>query len=1123
MALRFLDHGGEMGRRIRAHDWQATPLGGLTQWPAALRSSLGICLGSSFPTAIYWGPELRLLYNDAWAPIPADRHPACLGKPASEVWHDIWDVIAPQFARVIESGEGFSTFDQMLMMERDGVPTETYWNYSFTPIRDEAGDIVGIFNQGNETTRHVLAERARLAEVGRLRDLFQQAPGAVALLRGPQHVYEMANPAYIDLVGGREVLGKPVAEALPEVVEQGFVTLLDRVYASGEAYRATSQPVTLRRGPAGEAQTRILDFVYQPIQGPDGRPSDIFVEATDVTERAQAEAALRASEERLQLAFDAAQGLGSWDWDIPSDVVAVDHRLLALYDGTPGVDASTVSSASLTRAVHPDDRSRVIAAIRKAITSGEPFIEEYRLQLPDGSIRDVVTQGRCHYGEDGSPRRFPGITFDITVRKRVEAQARAAAEDLRTATEAQGFIHALAETQRTLDTPESIMAHTAGAVGERLGVDRVGFFRPAEGGGIAFAACWTNGELPALTGSIPAGVVEGPMREQFRSGQTIVVHDADGEPAHRDTALGRLSPAGLAVPLLRGGEWTASLYVSQSRARRWTAEEIAFVEAVAEVSWDAVSRAAAVVALGDSEEKFRAIANSIDQMIWSTLPDGYHDYYNDRWYEFTGVPHGSTDGEAWNGMFHPDDQERAWGRWRHSLETGEPYHIEYRLKHHSGTYRWVLGRAQPVRDPDGRIIRWFGTCTDIQEIVDAREVLARSREELEAAVQQRTAQLMAAEEQLRQAQKMEAVGQLTGGIAHDFNNMLAVVIGALDLLEHRIERGDADVGRYVEAARDGATRAAALTQRLLAFSRQQPLAPVAVDINKMVLGMIDLLTRTLGDDVKVATRLSAKLSLAMADPNQLENVILNLSVNARDAMAGGGTLTIETFNRSFDAARAERLGIEAGDYVELAVTDTGSGMPPEVAARAFDPFFTTKSVGKGTGLGLSQVFGFVRQSGGQISIETEVGRGTTMRLQLPVYAGEVTEETGAPDRRSLPRGDAREIVLVVEDDDRVRTYSVEALRELGYTVVHAQHGPEALDMIAAGQGAALLFTDMVMPEMTGRQLAERASALIPGLKVLYTSGYTREMDNPDPDGPPLLPKPFALAQLAHAVRAVLDA
>ncbi|WP_448663009.1 PAS domain-containing protein [Sphingomonas sp. CJ20] len=1118
-ALRFLDHGGEMGRRIRAQDWAATPMGPLDGWPQPLRFALGVALGSSFPMAIYWGPEFRLLYNDAWAPIPAERHPWALGRPGAEVWADIWHLVGPQMEQVMATGQGIAIFDQMLPMVRDGRPQESWWNYSFTPIRDEYGAVVGVLNQGNETTRVVLAERARIAEVERLRDLFQQAPGAVALLHGPDHVFEIANPAYLELVGRRAILGLTVRTALPEVAEQGFVELLDQVYRTGEAFRAAGAPVRLARTAGAEPEVRLVDFVFQPIKTPDGATTDIFVQASDVTERVHAENALRRSEERLQLALSAGAGIGTWDWDSGTGRITGDTRFAKLF----GIDHARVERGGTFDAVlpfvHPDDRVRIAAAVSSALVTRAPLSVEMRVTHADGTVRWLLTQGQAIFDAAGNPVRFPGVSFDITERKQSEEAARATAEELREATESQSFIYALAERQRALETPEAVMDYTVAALARQLGADRVGFYR-VEGAVIRFGPCAGNGALPVLTGTVDVAGIGAPAQQTYRAGRTLVVPDAAADPDFAQSSIATRTRAAIGVPLLRGGQWVATLFVNEAAPRRWTAEEVAFIEAVAEISWDAVERADALVALRESEEKFRAIANSVDQMIWSTRGDGYHDYFNDRWYEYTGVPYGSTDGDAWRDLFHPDDRARAEALWQRSLETGETYHIEYRLRHHAAGYRWVLGRALPVRDPEGRITRWFGTCTDIQDIVDAREVLARSREELERLVQERTARLMTAEEQLRQAQKMEAVGQLTGGIAHDFNNMLAVVIGGLDLLERRLKQGRTDVDRYVTAARDGATRAAALTQRLLAFSRQQPLAAESVSLNDMIEGMVELLVRTIGEEVTIETRLPAGLPAALADRNQLENVVLNLSVNARDAMPAGGRLTIGTALVTLDADAALPLELAPGEYLEIAVTDTGTGMPPAVAARAFDPFFTTKGVGKGTGLGLSQVFGFARQSNGAVAIDTREGRGTTVRLYLPPHHGAPHRASGSAARPELPRARPGEMVMVVEDEERVRGYSVEALRELGYAVVAARDGPEALRMIERGQRVSLLFSDVVMPEMTGRELAERARAKLPALKVLLTSGYAPEAAGVADES--LLAKPFAIDALALRIRAALD-
>lgn len=418
-----------------------------------------------------------------------------------------------------------------------------------------------------------------------------------------------------------------------------------------------------------------------------------------------------------------------------------------------------------------------------------------------------------------------------------------------------------------------------------------------------------------------------------------------------------------------------------------------------------------------------------------------------------------------------------------------------------------------------------------RELLEARNAAERANAELrqlnetlEARVAEAVQERLTAEDALRQAQKMEAVGQLTGGIAHDFNNMLAVVLSGLSLLQRRLEKGDTDVDKYITAAREAANRAAGLTQRLLAFSRQQSLSPQALNANKMVSEMSELLRRTLGETIHLETVLAGGLWQVHADANQLENAVVNLAVNARDAMPEGGRLTIETANCHLDDAYAAEHAIPAGQYVMVAVTDTGCGMPPDVVAKAFDPFFTTKGVGKGTGLGLSQVFGFVKQTGGHVKIYSELGQGTSVKIYLPRFYGPAElPQRSISSNTSL--GSNSEVVLIVEDDDQVRELTVEMLLDLGYGVIEARDGVDALRTLDLHPEICLLFTDVVLPGMNGRQLAEEASKKRPGLKVLFTTGYTRNAivhsGMLDP-GVNLLPKPASRDQMAAKIRSVLD-
>jgi len=448
-------------------------------------------------------------------------------------------------------------------------------------------------------------------------------------------------------------------------------------------------------------------------------------------------------------------------------------------------------------------------------------------------------------------------------------------------------------------------------------------------------------------------------------------------------------------------------------------------------------------------------------------------------------------------------------------------------------------------DPDAKPIVNLTTVFDArdrrryeQELLAARDSartaaseLQRLNSELEQRVAAAVEERLSAEEALRQSQKMEAIGQLTGGVAHDFNNLLTLVIGGLDLIDRQLPSqppgpGTERIRRARDAAMEGARRAAKLTQHLLAFARRQPLQPRLLEINRLIREISDMLRRTLGEQVELEVVLGAGLWSVEADPVQLENAILNLGVNARDAMSAGGKLTIETHNASLDEAYVEGVpeGLRAGQYVMIAVSDTGCGMDFETQQKVFEPFFTTKEVGKGTGLGLSQVYGFVRQSGGHVRIYSEPGVGTNVKIYLPRARAGVQAE---PERRPEPAAlSGDEKILVVEDHEDLRHYIVGILTDLGYEVVATADGPSALETIEKRPDLDLLLTDVVLPGgMNGRQIATRALQLRPGLKILFMTGYTQNAivhDGRLDAGVALISKPFTYDQLGSKVRAELD-
>jgi two-component system cell cycle sensor histidine kinase/response regulator CckA len=521
---------------------------------------------------------------------------------------------------------------------------------------------------------------------------------------------------------------------------------------------------------------------------------------------------------------------------------------------------------------------------------------------------------------------------------------------------------------------------------------------------------------------------------------------------------------------------------------------------------DVAARALVELALRESEANFRLLTEAMPQLVLITGVDGSHIFCNQRWVEYTGDTLAESKGDGWMKALHPDDRPLADAAWKDATDQGGMYSLEARIRKIDGSFRWWLVRGLPLRDSTGDIVKWIATCTDIDELKESAMRLQRT------------------EEQLRQAQKMEAVGRLAAGVAHDFNNVLSVILGYTTLVIDDLSPDDPHRADIVEVQRAG-VRATDLTRQLLAFSRQQVLEPRVLRLTQVLGDMRTMVQRLLGEDIDLLLLTAEPVNKVHADPSQIEQIVMNLAVNARDAMPNGGKLTIETANVEFDASyAADHPGVVPGPYVMLAVSDTGTGMLPSTRDRIFDPFFTTKEQGKGTGLGLSTVFGIVKQSAGHIYVYTEPGVGTTFKVYLPA-----TDRASEAMKVSLPPQAAlrgSETILLVEDDEQVRRTNCAILRRSGYVILDAQNGGEAF-LVSEKFSAPidLLLTDVVMPRMSGRELSERLAPARPEMKVLYISGYTENAISRhgvlDP-GLSFLQKPIVPDVLLRKVREVLS-
>jgi PAS domain S-box-containing protein len=545
---------------------------------------------------------------------------------------------------------------------------------------------------------------------------------------------------------------------------------------------------------------------------------------------------------------------------------------------------------------------------------------------------------------------------------------------------------------------------------------------------------------------------------------------------------------------------------------RWKADERVFVTTI----WrDVTERMMAEAALRQSEGRYRTLLEAVPQLVWTCDSDGACDYFNPQWQAYTGAPPEEHLGSGWLKAVHQSDREAFEAAWQASLATGAVFDIDARLYRADRSHRWFKLRSIPVHASGGKITRWFGTATEITDLVEARDTLRRSNDELEAIVVERTREREVVLKQLHESQKMESIGQLTGGVAHDFNNLLAVILGCLSLLKKSLP-DNPRTSRLLEGAIQGAERGATLTKRLLAFARRQELKLEAVEIQHLIPDLLHFLRQSVGPTISITVDIPPDLHPVKIDANQFELALMNLAVNARDAMPSGGRLTISGRDEIVGAQSSAAINLPRGDYVRISVADTGEGMSEATLARAMEPFFTTKGIGKGTGLGLSMVHGLTAQSGGSMQISSEMGKGTVVSLWLPRARREdvrdVPEQPSTAAAAIETRGSR---ILLVDDDPLVSMNTAYMLMDLGHTVLESSSAVHALSVLET-EPFDVVITDYAMPGMTGLDLATRIRQNHPKILVIIASGYA-ELPPQITLGFPRLNKPYTQEQLAEVM------
>lgn len=1068
---------GEVASLIRTTDWAKTPLGPRHSWPQGLRTVLDLMLSTQVEMALFWGPDKLAFYNDVCAPFMGSQHPQALGQPGSACLSEWWGDLEPLLMAVWNRGQPFSVQDRPFLIRRQGQRTTAYFDISLSAMRDEAGAVAGVLCIVNETTQRLLDAQALAGKEAALRTeqefarllLDSTSEGFYAVDR--EGATMLCNAACLKMLGydsANEVLGRKLyPQIAPPQADHALVSAaacpILLAALAGQSVGVT-EAIFYRK----DGTHFPVDYRVEPIWRM-GLLDGAICTFSDTSERllgqqikqAREKAESDLRETHEQLRLaEVAGGIGTFLLEIKTDILIASDEFCRLF----GLPVSRTLPASRVESVFLRESADAVSS-EASRQSGEALLNvEYRIKKADtGEVRWISRRAEFVRDDRGNPVWMRGVVQDVTERKLAEA---------------------------TLQESESRFRVLAQAVPNQV------WSATPEG-----QLDWVNQKVVDYSGLDEKNLLE--------DGWVRLVHPCDWQrvAAEWQHSLQQKTRYETEFRLRRHDgiyRWhlVRALPIVQEGARRWLGANTDIEEQKAAQAELAQLNATLEDRVEQrTRDRDRLWRLSTDLILVAGF-DGIIKSANPAWKKLLGWDERELVGQQLTQLVHEDDRQRTAAEVQR-LGTGRTtQRFENRYCHKDGSYKAISWIAVP----DSERIHAVGR--DIS--VERESALA----------------LKEAEQRLRQSQKMEAIGQLTGGIAHDFNNLLQGISGSIELVRARLASGHSDdIEHFMDSAAHSARRAAALIHRLLAFARRQSLESKTVDINRLVVSMEELMRRTLGEHIELVVDLGEETWRTCSDDNQLESALLNLAVNARDAMPKGGTLTLRTANATLEKSYTRlHEGLKPGDYVVISVSDTGSGMPPDVLARVFEPFFTTKPIGQGTGLGLSMIYGFAKQSGGHVRIHSQVGQGTEVSLYVPRHSDNSAQEAREALPASRQQGEG-ETLLVVEDDPAVRMIVLDELNELGYITLEAMDGATAIPILQSAQKIDLLISDVGLPGMNGRQIAEIGRQHRPALPVLFMTGYAQSAAARSEflaPGMAMISKPFSMDEMAAKIRDMLS-